>query len=85
MFVTQKVVNKFGGGKINEIYSGTISCADVINMMPHCMTSDNKHALKLTQMQSTDAVYNIQHRLARYILTIHSCILIKGLPILVWG
>ena len=56
-------MKKFGGGKINEIYSGTISCADV-NMMPHCliMTSDNKHAIKLTQMQSTDAVYNIQHK-----------------------
>jgi len=76
-------VKKFGGGKINEIYSGTISFADV-NMMPHCLTSENKHAIKLT-MQSTDAVYNIQHRLARYILTIHSCILLKGLPILVWG
>jgi len=76
-------VKKFGGGKINEIYSGTISFADVY-MMPHCLTSENKHAIKLT-MQSTDAVYNIQHRLARYILTIHSCILLKGLPILVWG
>ena len=29
MFVTQSCVKKFGGGKINEIYSGTISFADV--------------------------------------------------------
>ena len=83
IFTIKSCVKKFCGGKINEIYSRTISCADV-NVMPHCLTSKNKHAIKLT-MQSTDDVYNIQCRLARYILTIHSCILIKGLPILVWG
>ena len=60
---TKSCVKKFGGDKINEIYSGTISFADV-NMMPHCLTSENKHAIKLT-MQSTDAVYNIQHRAFR--------------------
>ena len=79
---TKSCVKKFGGGKINKIYSGTISCADV-NMLPHCLTSENKHAIKLT-MQSTDDVYNIQHRLVRYILIFYSCILIQGLPILVW-
>ena len=57
---TKSCVKKFCGGKINEIYSGTISCADV-NMMPHCLTSENKHAIKL-MMQSNDAVNNIQHR-----------------------
>ena len=47
MFVTQKsCVKKFGGGNINKIYSGTISYADV-NTMPHCLTSDNNHAIKL--------------------------------------
>ena len=35
-----------------------------VNMMPHCLMSENKHAIKLT-MQSNDAVYNIQHRLAK--------------------
>ena len=55
---TKSCVKKFGGGKINEI--GTISYADV-NTMPHCLTSDNKHAIKHT-MQSTDAVYNIQQK-----------------------
>ena len=38
----------------NEIYTGTISYADV-NTMPHCLMSDNKHEIKLT-MQSMDAV-----------------------------
>ena len=47
MFVTQKsCVKKFGGGNINKIYSGTISNADG-NTMPHCLTSNNKHAIKL--------------------------------------
>ena len=67
---TKSCVKKFGGGKINEIYSGTISCADV-NMMPHCLTSENKHAIKLT-MQSTDAVYNIQHSLSSFMPFINS-------------
>ena len=43
---TKSCVKKFGGGNINEIYSGIISYADV-NTMPHCLTSDNKHAIKL--------------------------------------
>ena len=54
---TKSCVKKFGAGKINEIYSGTISFADV-NVMPHCLTRKNKHVMKLT-MQSTDAVCNI--------------------------
>ena len=41
---TKSCVKKFGGGKINEIQSGTISRAEV-NMMPHCLMSDNKHAI----------------------------------------
>ena len=57
---TKRCVKKFYGGKINEIYSRTISCVDV-NVMTHCLTSANKHEIKLT-MQSTDAVYDIQHR-----------------------
>ena len=44
---TKSCVKKFGVGNINEIYSGTISSADV-NMMPHCLTSENKYAIKLT-------------------------------------
>ena len=57
---TKSCVKKFGGGKLNKIYSGTISYANV-NTMPHCLTSNNKHAIKLT-MQSMDAVYKIQHK-----------------------
>ena len=38
---TKSCVKKFGGGKINEIYSGTISYADV-NTMSHCLKSDNQ-------------------------------------------
>ena len=60
MFVTKSCVKKFGGGNINEIYSGTISYAEV-NTILRCLTSDNKIAIKLT-MQSTDAEYNIQHK-----------------------
>ena len=46
-------MKKFCGGKINEIYSGTKSYADV-NMMAHFLTSKNKLTIKLT-MQSNDA------------------------------
>ena len=55
MFVsyTKKNVKKFYGCKINEIYSGTISCAD-INVMSHCLTSK-------TNMQSSLRC-KIQHR-----------------------
>ena len=42
-------MKKFGGGKINEIYSGTISFADV-NTMPHCLTSDMQSSLRCNQM-----------------------------------
>ena len=60
---TKRCVQKFFGDKINEIYSGITSCVDV-TVMPHCSTGQNKHAIKL-MMQSTDAVYDVQHSLAR--------------------
>ena len=57
---TKRCVKKFCEGKINEIYSGTISYADV-KMWCHaaCQWLAKTNIQSSLQMQSTDAVYNI--------------------------